>query len=53
VKEMLQYLLVKPTRRYAFFDTSIASRGGRPSRAFKALAKWAKAQARARRIARP
>jgi hypothetical protein len=53
VKEMLQYLLVKPTRRYAFFDTSIASRGGKPSRAFKALAKWAKGQARARRIARP
>ena len=53
VKEMLQYLLVTPTRRYAFFDTSIANRRGKPSRAFKALAKWAKAQARARRIARP
>jgi hypothetical protein len=53
VKEMLQYLLVKPTRRYAFFDTSIASRSGKASRAFKALASWVKSQARARRIAVP
>jgi hypothetical protein len=42
VKEMLQYLLVKPSRTYAFFDTSIASRGGSPYAAFKLLARWAK-----------
>jgi hypothetical protein len=52
VKEMLQYLLVKPTRRYAFFDTSIVSRRGKASRAFRTLAHWTRSQARARRIAR-
>jgi hypothetical protein len=38
---MLQYLLVKPTRPYAFFDTAIASRGGSPYTAFRKLARWA------------
>jgi hypothetical protein len=53
VKEMLQYLLVTPARRYAFFDTSIVSRSGRPSSAFTQLAAWAKAMARAGKIAKP
>jgi hypothetical protein len=52
VKQMLQYLLVEPTSRYAFFDTSIVSRRGKTSRAFRALSSWARSQARARRIAR-
>jgi hypothetical protein len=52
VREMLQYLLVAPTRQYAFFDTSIVSRRGKPSSAFKQLAAWAAAAARAGNIAR-
>jgi hypothetical protein len=51
VKEMLQYLLVAPTKRYAFFDTSIVSRRGKLSKAFKDLAAWAKAAAKSGRIA--
>jgi hypothetical protein len=51
VHEMLQYLLVAPARRYAFFDTSIVSRGGKPSAAFSQLAAWASAAARAGKIA--
>jgi hypothetical protein len=46
VKEMLQYLIVKPSRTYAFFDTSIASRRGSPYKAFKLLARWAKSAVR-------
>jgi hypothetical protein len=53
VREMLQYLLIKPSARYAFFDTSILSRGGHPTRTFRALASWASAAARAGRIALP
>ena len=41
VKEMLQYLLVRPSRTYAFFDTSIANRRGTPYTAFRKLAHWA------------
>jgi hypothetical protein len=51
VKEMLQYLLVKPTRTYAFFDTSIASRRGSPYSAFRLLARWAKSAARSGAVA--
>jgi hypothetical protein len=43
---MLQYLLVKPSRAYAFFDTSIASRRGAPYAAFKKLAAWARGAVR-------
>jgi hypothetical protein len=39
---MLQYLLVKPSPAYAFFDTSISSRRGSPYSAFKKLAAWAR-----------
>jgi hypothetical protein len=53
VKEMLQYLLVAPSKRYAFFDTSIVSRRGKPTSAFTELAKWAKAAAQAGKIALP
>jgi hypothetical protein len=53
VKQMLQYLLVKPSSKYAFFDTSIASRGGKPTTAFKKLAAWAKKAAKSGRIVAP
>jgi hypothetical protein len=46
VREMLQYLIVKPSRKYAFFDTSIASRGGSPYAAFRKLAAWARGAVR-------
>ncbi len=42
VRQMLQYLLAQPARRYRFFDTSIVSNRGRVSRTFKALQRWAK-----------
>jgi hypothetical protein len=52
VREMLHYLLLQPPRgRYRFFDTSIASAKGKPTKAFNALAKWATAAAKAGRIA--
>src|SRR4051812_27619729 len=52
VKEMMHYLLVQPPRgRYRFFDTSIANRHGGQTRAFKALARWARRAAKAGRIA--
>ncbi len=50
VKQMLQYLLVKPTKKYAFFDTSIASRAGHGTTAYKKLAAWAKRAAKAGKI---
>jgi hypothetical protein len=46
VKEMLQYLIVKPSRTYAFFDTSIASHGGTAYPAFHKLAAWARSAVR-------
>lgn len=52
VKEMLQYLLIKPSQPYAFFDTSIASRGGRPYPAFRKLSAWARSAVRGGRAAR-
>jgi hypothetical protein len=51
VRQMLQYLYVYPGKRYAFFDTSIADRKAKPTLAFKKLAKWAAAAAKAGRIA--
>jgi len=41
VREMLQYLLAQPARKYRFFDTSIVSTRGRASASFKALQRWA------------
>jgi hypothetical protein len=52
VKEMLQYLLVKPADRNLRFDTSIVSKKGKPSKTFKALAAWTKHEAAKKRIAR-
>jgi hypothetical protein len=53
VKQMLQFLLVKPGGNFRHFDTSIASRGGKPSRAFKMLASWTKKAAKAGQITVP
>jgi hypothetical protein len=53
VKQMLQYLLIKPGGHYRNFDTSIVSRGGKPSKAFKTLAAWAKKAAKAGQVAVP
>lgn len=52
VKEMLQYLLVKPPPDGLRFDTSIVSKSGKPSKVFNSLAGWAKKQAKAKKIAR-
>jgi hypothetical protein len=53
VRQMLQYLFVYPGKRYAFFDTSIATRKATPTLAFKKLAAWAKKAAKAGQIAVP
>jgi hypothetical protein len=42
VRQMLQYLLARPSRLYRFFDTSILSARGGETRTFMALASWAK-----------
>jgi len=52
VKQMLQYLIVKPPARSAFFDTSIASKKGKVGKTFKALERWAKSAAKEHKIAR-
>jgi hypothetical protein len=41
VKEMLHYTLVQPTKGFAVFDTSLATRSGKPFPSFTALAAWA------------
>jgi hypothetical protein len=41
VRQMLHFLLAQPTGRYKFFDTSLTSRNGGRTAAFKALADWA------------
>jgi hypothetical protein len=43
VRQMLQYLILKPRGNLRHWDTSIADTNGRPSLAFKRLAAWAKA----------
>jgi hypothetical protein len=53
VREMLQYLLVKPKKGYGFFDMSLVSRKGSQGAAFKALSKWAKNAVAAGKIAKP
>jgi hypothetical protein len=40
VKEMLHFLMVQPSRKFSFFDTSLATRGGKPFPAFKKLQAW-------------
>jgi hypothetical protein len=49
VRQMLQYLLVTPGGRSAFFNTAVLDRKGREGPTFKALRKWAGK----RRLARP
>jgi hypothetical protein len=51
VRQMLQYLIVKPRGNYRHFDTSIADKQGRRSLAFKKLATWARQAVRAGRVA--
>ena len=53
VRQMLQYLLVTPPRKYRFFDTSLIRRDGRSTRPFEALRHWATAAARDGRIITP
>jgi len=43
VREMLQYLIIKPRGNLRHFDTSITDKKGKPRPAFKQLAAWAKA----------
>src|SRR4051794_6615883 len=50
VRQMLQYLIVKPRGNYSHFDTSIADKRGRPSLAFKELSSWARAALKSGRI---
>lgn len=42
VRELVQYTLLPPRGRYAFFDMSILTKHGKPRLPFKALAAWAK-----------
>jgi hypothetical protein len=51
VKQMLQYLLVQPGKKYRFFDTSVASTKAKPTSAYKKLAAWTGKAAKAGRIA--
>jgi hypothetical protein len=53
VKEMLQFLVIEPPKKYRFFDMSIASRSGQPTSTFRALASWAKDAADSGDIAKP
>ena len=52
VRQMLQYLIAQPAKKYRFFDTSIVSNRGRTSKTFKALQRWAKRALAGGRIAR-
>jgi GH35 family endo-1,4-beta-xylanase len=41
VRQMLQYLLIEPTKKYQFFDMSLANSSGKTfGAAFNALVKW-------------
>src|SRR5436190_14487349 len=53
VRQLLQYLLVKPRGNLRHFDTSIADSKSRPSLPFKKLASWAKSALAAGKIAAP
>lgn len=41
IKSMLQFLLLRPPRQYAFFDMSLVDSRGRGGSAFNALVDWA------------
>ena len=51
VREMLQFLLVEPSSKFKFFDTSVATRTGKPRLAFRKLAAWTDKAAAAGQIA--
>ena len=53
VRQMLQYQLVRPTRKWAFFDTAIVGRNGKPQRSYRVLAGWAQAAVQQGRILAP
>jgi hypothetical protein len=40
VKQMLQFLLVQPAKKYRFFDTALLGRGGKETRTFRTLRSW-------------
>jgi beta-xylosidase len=51
VKQMTQYLLVRPPWSREAFDTALVStKKGKPSKTFRAIAKWAKKQAQKHKI---
>jgi hypothetical protein len=51
VRQMTQYLLVRPPWSREEFDTALVSTGkGKPSKTFRAIAKWAKKQAKKHKI---
>jgi hypothetical protein len=41
VRQMLQFLLIQPPKKYRFFDTALLKRKGGDSRSFKSLKGWA------------
>jgi hypothetical protein len=51
VRQLLQYLILKPRGNLRHFDTSIADRKGKPSIAYRKLASWTKAALAAGKIA--
>jgi hypothetical protein len=55
VRQMTQYLLVRPPRRYvgSYFDMSIVLPSGEPMAPFKELARWSKSAASRGQIAAP
>ncbi|HEX8074884.1 MAG TPA: cellulase family glycosylhydrolase [Thermoleophilaceae bacterium] len=53
VKQMLQYVLVRPAKKYRFFDMSLVSKSGTKTPAFDALASWARDAAAAGKITVP
>lgn len=52
VRQMLNYLMVRPPQPYAFFDTSLLSQNNSPTRTFTALRSWASGAVKSRRVAR-
>ena len=53
VKQMLQFIILKPDSKYLFFATYVASKTGKPMYAYKKLKAWADREVRAGRIKRP
>jgi hypothetical protein len=51
IRQLLQYLVLKPRGNLRHFDTSITDTSGKPSLAFKKLAAWAKDALAAGKIA--